>query len=362
MKKLVILLIGLFFLGGCAATVSEDEEAIRESGKNSFITEEGSTNQSAEAVAEGLAVPWSIQHEGEIFYLSEREGTVAKIIDGKVERQAVSLEKELSSVSEAGLLGFVLTPNFSDSQTAIAYYTYEDNSDPLNRIVELNLVNDRWQETKVLLDKIPSGTHHHGGRLAIGPDDRLYATTGDAAEPEIAQDTASLGGKILRMNLDGTIPEDNPFEDSYVYSYGHRNPQGLVWDEAGKMYASEHGASSNDEINIIEAGKNYGWPTIEGNEEQSGMEAPLFTSGNSTTWAPSGMDYRDKTLYVAALRGNAVLEFDLESNNMRKILTEYGRIRDIYIEDETMYFVTNNRDGRGSPQQNDDKFYRLQLD
>ena len=362
MKKMLTLFTGLFLLSGCAATISEDEGTSTESGSGSLTTEESSINSAVEAVAENLAVPWSIQRDDDVFYLSERGGTVAKITDGEVERQSVSLEKELSSVSEAGLLGFVLAPDFSDSQTAIAYYTYEDNSDIMNRIVELKLVGDDWQETRVLLDEIPSGTHHHGGRLAIGPDDLLYATTGDASEPEIAQDRNSLGGKILRMNLDGTIPEDNPIEDSYVYSYGHRNAQGLVWDEAGKMYSSEHGASRNDEINVIEMGKNYAWPIIEGNETQTGMESPLFTSGNNTTWAPSGMDYRGETLYVAALRGNAVLEFDLESNTMSEMLTEYGRIRDIYIEGETMYFVTNNRDGRGSPQQNDDKLYRLPLD
>lgn len=363
MKKIVILFIGLFLLSGCAAPISEDEETSTKSVRGTLTTTgESAINQSIETVAENLAVPWSIQRDDDVFYLSERGGTVAKITDGDVERQSMSLEKELSSVSEAGLLGFVLMPDFSDSQTAIAYYTYEDNNDILNRIVELNLINDDWQEKRVLLDEIPSGTHHHGGRLAIGPDDMLYATTGDASEPEIAQDRNSLGGKILRMNLDGTIPKDNPIEDSYVYSYGHRNAQGLAWNEAGKMYSSEHGASRNDEINVIEAGKNYGWPTIEGNEMQTGMEAPLVTSGSNTTWAPSGMDYRDETLYVAALRGNAVLEFDLESNKMSELLTEYGRIRDIYIEDEMMYFVTNNRDGRGSPQQNDDKLYRLQLD
>ncbi|MDT2829059.1 sorbosone dehydrogenase family protein [Enterococcus viikkiensis] len=363
MKKIVILFIGLFLLSGCAAPISEDEETSTKSGRGTLTTTgESAINQSIETVAENLAVPWSIQRDDDVFYLSERGGTVAKITDGDVERQSMSLEKDLSSVSEAGLLGFVLMPDFSDSQTAIAYYTYEDNNDILNRIVELNLINDDWQEKRVLLDEIPSGTHHHGGRLAIGPDDMLYATTGDASEPEIAQDRNSLGGKILRMNLDGTIPKDNPIEDSYVYSYGHRNAQGLAWNEAGKMYSSEHGASRNDEINVIEAGKNYGWPTIEGNEMQTGMEAPLVTSGSNTTWAPSGMDYRDETLYVAALRGNAVLEFDLESNTMSELLTEYGRIRDIYIEDEMMYFVTNNRDGRGSPQQNDDKLYRLQLD
>src|SRR5690606_9395226 len=140
------------------------------------------------------------------------------------------LEKPLATAAEAGLLGFVLSPNFSETNEAFAYYTYKDSTGQYNRIIVLEQDNNVWREKKLLLDKIPSGQFHHGGRLEIGPDSKLYATAGDASfEPEIAQDKNSLGGKILRMNLDGTIPEDNPIPNSYVYSYGHRNPQGLAW-------------------------------------------------------------------------------------------------------------------------------------
>ncbi len=130
----------------------------------------------------------------------------------------------------------------------------------------------------------------------------MYITVGDALEENLAQQTDSLAGTILRMNLDGSIPEDNPFENSYVYSYGHRNVQGLTWLSDDTMYASEHGNSANDEINLIEAGENYGWPLIEGTQEQEGLVTPEFTSGSGTTWAPSGMDVYGRTLYVAGLR------------------------------------------------------------
>ncbi len=143
-----------------------------------------------------------------------------------------------------------------------------------------------WREESLLLDNIPSGTYHHGGRLKIGSDGKLYVTTGDASAPDIAQDLDSLGGKILRMNLDGSIPNDNPYPNSYVYSYGHRNPQGITWSSDGTLYSSEHGSRANDEVNLIEAGQNYGWPIIEGYEEQEGMVSPLFTSGDTNTWAP----------------------------------------------------------------------------
>lgn len=314
-----------------------------------------------EIIAENLDAPWSIEKQGDTFYLTERAGTIIKIEDGEAVQQSVELEKELATSSEAGLLGFVLAPHFSESNQAYAYYTYQDSDGQFNRIITLHLENEVWREERLLLDKIPSGSYHHGGRIKIGPDGKLYATAGDASEREIAQDLDSLGGKILRMNLDGSIPDDNPFSGSYVYSYGHRNPQGMTWSADGMMYASEHGESANDEVNFIESGQNYGWPIIEGEEEQEGMISPLFTAGNENTWAPSGMDYDDGNLYVAALRGTAIIGFNLETGEQSEVITEYGRIRDVLIEDNYLYFISNNTDGRGKPQENDDKLYRMNL-
>ncbi|WP_420799142.1 PQQ-dependent sugar dehydrogenase [Metasolibacillus meyeri] len=314
-----------------------------------------------EVIVENLNIPWSIEKQGDTFYLTERVGSIVKIEGEKVERQRVVLEKELSTASEAGLLGFVLAPDFSELSLAYAYYTYDDRAGQFNRIVTLHLEDNVWREQSLLLDQIPSGTYHHGGRLKIGPDNMLYATTGDASKREIAQNLQALGGKILRMNLDGSIPTDNPFPNSYVYSLGHRNPQGIVWTTDGTMYASEHGESRNDEMNLIEAGQNYGWPIIEGREEQEGLHAPLFTSGSQNTWAPSGMGYANDKIYVAALRGNAVLEFDVTTNEQRELLTDFGRIRDVFIEDNDLYFISNNLDGRGNGQEGDDKLYRVSL-
>lgn len=318
-------------------------------------------NEELLVIANNLETPWSIEKLDNTFYLSERPGYVVKIENGVVERQHVEFEKELALVSEAGLLGFVLDPDFAESNLAYAYYTYGDSSGQFNRIVTIRLKDNVWKEESLLLDKIPSGTYHHGGRLEIGPDGKLYATAGDASQPSIAQDPKSLGGKIFRINLDGSVPSDNPFTDSYVYSYGHRNPQGITWVSDGTLYASEHGNSAHDEINKIEAGQNYGWPLIEGLEKQAGMVTPLFTSGDNATWAPSGMDTYDGKLYVASLRGTAVLEFDLVKGDQREIITGLGRVRDIFIEDDFLYFISNNTDGRGNPQENDDKLYRISL-
>ncbi|SFC24541.1 Glucose/arabinose dehydrogenase, beta-propeller fold [Alkalibacterium subtropicum] len=340
---------------------NEEEEHQEEQAEQEEQEEQEEIIEEPEVVAENLEIPWTIEKEEETFFLTERTGTIIRIENGEATRQEVELEQDLSLVPEAGLLGFVLDPDFSENNLAYAYYTYEDSNGPLNRVITLELNEEVWTEKSVLLDEIPSGRVHHGGRLKIGPDGLLYATTGDASVPELAQDLDSLAGKILRMNLDGSIPEDNPYQDSYVYSYGHRNPQGLTWASDGTMYASEHGSDANDEINQIEAGENYGWPIIEGNEEEEGMRTPLFTSGDEETWAPSGMDYYDGKLYVAGLRGSAVYAFDLETEEQREVISGFGRIRDVEIADELLFFISNNTDGRGDPEGNDDQLYRLSI-
>jgi glucose/arabinose dehydrogenase len=354
MKKLIrILFLLTFFLIGCS---NQDNRKLE-------IQETSLLNPELEILTDELDVPWSINKLGNTFYLSERSGSIVKVDNGTKERQSVVLKQKLATASEAGLLGFVLAPDFTESNEAFAYYTYEDSLGQFNRIVSLSFKGGHWEEDKLLLDRIPSGAFHHGGRLAIGPDGKLYATTGDASSaPEIAQDHKSLGGKILRLNLDGSIPTDNPFPQSYIYSYGHRNPQGLAWGSNNSMYASEHGPSANDEMNTIVAGKNYGWPVIQGGEEIRGMETPLFTSGEDNTWAPSGIGFFDGKLYVAALRGSTILEFDLETGEKKEIIKGLGRIRDIFIEKESLYFISNNTDGRGQPLEKDDKLYRMPLE
>lgn len=371
MKKYLLLFTTfLLILVGCTTPdkteeISEQptdeatEETIGESQETA--TTEESISEELTVLGEKLQTPWSITKSDDVFYLTEREGTIVKIENGEVERYEVQLEEELSTVAEAGLLGFVLDLDFEENRAAIAYYTYEGKTGPTNRIVRLVFEENTWTETNLLLDDIPSGDFHHGGRLALGPDEKLYATTGDATVPELAQDMDSLAGKILRMNLDGSIPDDNPTSDSYVYSSGHRNAQGLTWLEDGTMYASEHGNQANDEVNVIDAGQNYGWPIIEGEQAQEGLMTPTFTSGPDRTWAPSGMaSYEDK-LYVAGLRGQAIYEFDLGIGEYREVITDYGRIRTIYIEEDHLYYITNNTDGRGNPTDADDRLFRIGL-
>ncbi|EIJ80231.1 glucose dehydrogenase-B [Bacillus methanolicus PB1] len=358
MKKILLSLSLFLLLFGCS---NEPEKEQGQTPTDSGEKETISPVAQPEKIADLLDIPWSINKTGNIFYISERTGSIVKIENGRKERQNVLLKKRLAGAEEAGLLGFVLAPDFSETNKAFAYYTYEDPTGQFNRIVELVLQDGKWNEQRVLLDKIPSGQFHHGGRLAIGPGGKLYATTGDgAANPETAQDPKSLGGKILRLNLDGSVPDDNPISGSYTYSYGHRNPQGLAWSPDGTLYESEHGPSGHDEINLIKAGGNYGWPVIMGEEKQEGMIPPLFQSGEDT-WAPSGMVYYNGKLYVVTLRGNAVREFDLEKGTTREVVNGLGRIRDVFIEGNDLYFISNNTDGRGTPDENDDKLYKISL-
>lgn len=313
--------------------------------------------------ANNLFIPWTINKDGSNFYLSQRDGMIVQIDAdfGMVEVQTVEVTKDvLDEEGEGGFLGFTLDPEFASNNRAYAYHTYEQDGNPLNRIVSLKLEDTTWREESVLLEDIPAEEINSGGRIEIGPDDMLYATTGDTGKPELAQDLDSLAGKILRMEKDGGIPESNPFEDSYVYSYGHRNAQGMAWDDAGNFYSSEHGESGHDEINVIEAGGNYGWPVIQGDEEHEDMITPIYHSGEET-WAPSGIAFHDGLLYVASLAGSKIFAYDVENETAEDFFGDVGRLRDVYVDDGALFTITNNHDGRGTPVEEDDQLIHIPL-
>ena len=357
-----VLIAGLIFLLAACSTSNDDQQA---EGEMTYVPIE--INEATEAsdeleavVADQLEVPWSIEELDGTFYLTERAGTIVTIIDGEASRHEVQLEHPIHAEGEGGLMGLVLDPNFEQNKKAYVYHTYLENNEILNRIVKIEHEDGKWTEREELLSGIPGGRTHNGGRLAIGPDGYLYATTGDAGIEELAQEPEQMAGVILRMGLDGSIPEDNPMSDSYVFSYGHRNPQGLTWLEDGTMYSSEHGPRGHDELNQIEPGNNYGWPTIIGDETGDGKEVSVFHSG-SDTMAPSGMAAYDYSLYVAALRGAGVYRYDVQLDEIEKVLDGYGRIRDVKIIEDELYFITNNTDGRGTPMERDDKLIKVML-
>ncbi|KAI7258809.1 hypothetical protein KC345_g10473 [Hortaea werneckii] len=330
----------------------------------------------ARIVASGLNVPWEMAFapDGRIFF-TERPGSLRVIENGKL--RATPLLKLLAPFvgkGEGGLLGLALDPAFAGNGFAYVYHSYRAaDGGVANRVLRIKIGSSRAEINKVLLDNIPGDTNHNGGRIKIGPDGYLYITTGERYEPELAQDRSSLGGKILRITTSGDIPEDNPWPGSPVYSLGHRNPQGLAWQpESGVLYSSEHGQSSHDEINIIEAGANYGWPRIEGDEAGSSTQklvTPLAHSGEET-WAPSGMTFITQgpwsgELLVAGLAGQELLQVSQSSMggspSIKPLFREkYGRIRNVAeAPDGTLYLMTNNRDGRGNPRAQDDKLIAL---
>jgi aldose sugar dehydrogenase len=228
------------------------------------ITTQDGARVQVQVVVTNLEIPWSMAFapDGRLF-VTERPGRVRIVnLTGGTSELAVTLDDTFAQ-GEAGTLGLALDPDFASTRFVYVYYTARTGSGGVNRVVRYREVGGRLAERAVLLDGIPADTIHDGGRIRFGPDGLLYVSTGDAATQSLSQSLGSLAGKILRLNRDGTTPGANPL-GSPVFSYGHRNPQGFDWHPAtGDLWASEHGSTGNDEINVIRAGANYGWPTIQ---------------------------------------------------------------------------------------------------
>ncbi len=331
-----------------------------------------------ETIADNLQIPWSMvfSPDGRIFF-TERTGTVRVIEDGKLSPNPVASFSV--GGGEGGLLGIALDPNFEENHFVYLYQTYNEFLSTFNKVVRYKETGNKLGDEKILIDKIPGASYHDGGRIKFGPDGKLYITTGDAGNYNLSQDIKSPAGKILRINPDGTIPEDNPYENSPIFSYGHRNPQGIDWDpKTGKLVSSEHGPSgergrAHDEINVVEKGMNYGWPDIVGDEVKDGMINPLLHSGDDT-WAPSGVTFYNSDLisdwkgkfFVATLRGNHLKILDLDLNQNKVVSQEnifhgdFGRLRDVVSgPDGYLYLLTSNNDGRGGVMENDDKILKI---
>ncbi|MDZ5783391.1 PQQ-dependent sugar dehydrogenase [Marinococcus luteus] len=356
---LSLLIFGAALLAGCSSGENDEQSEENAEEPAGSVSEAQTEDWDVEVVAENLEVPWSLNIHEDTYYMTNRGGEVIEVNGEETERLLLNTSDEVANEGEGGLLGFVLAEDFTDSQEGYAYYTYRQDDGALaNRVVAVERETSQWNETEVLLDHIPGNRIHNGGRLELGPDGYLYATAGDSDEPSLAQDKDSLAGSILRMTVEGEVPEDNPFENSYVYSYGHRNPQGLAWNSDGHLYSSEHGPNAQDEINVIEPGNNYGWPEITGSESAEGLKTPTIQSG-STTWAPSGTAFFRDTLLTAGLRGESLYAYDEETEEMNAVFDGEGRLRDVKTEDGNVYVLTNNTDGRGTPAENDDRLLRL---
>ncbi len=305
-------------------------------------------------LATGLDAPWSIAFRDGVPLVSERDSGRILELNAEGSSREVGVIADAAGSGEGGLLGIAVQDG--------VLFTYL-TAGRENRIERRDLTGTAGAlalgPAETVLDGIPAGRVHNGGRIAFGPDGMLYATTGDAGDRESAQDRDSLSGKILRMTADGAAPGDNPFPGSLVYSYGHRNPQGIAWDPDGVLYASEFGQDTWDELNVIEPGGNYGWPEVEGIAGEAGFIDPVqqWTPEDAS---PSGIAVANGSVYIANLRGERLRRVPLQEPAGAAESGGYGRLRDVVeAPDGSLWVLTNNTDGRGKPGPDDDRILRL---
>jgi len=325
-----------------------------------------SGSDAVKIIATNLQKPWALTFgDGKIFF-TEKVGRLRVVDNGTLVNESVA-DFRVADISDAGLLGVTTHPDFAQNHFMYVYYTYKEGDKLWNKVLRITESNDKLVDATVILDKIPGAEFDDGGVIKFGPDKKLYIGTGDATDQNAAQDLTSLAGKILRLNDDGSIPSDNPIPNSPIYSLGHRNPQGLAWDDQGNLYETEEGPTKNDEINLIEKDKNYGWP----NQECSGSaEYQSALNCYNVSIQPSGIAYYGSgkldfknSLILATLRGNILYQLPISNGNMTSqkiILDGLGRIREVGVgPDGYLYLLTGNTDGQGFPDNKDDKLLRI---
>jgi glucose/arabinose dehydrogenase len=315
-----------------------------------------------DTIASGLEVPWGLGFlpNGDAI-VTERDSRRVLRIHGR--QHAVEVLATIDAAApagEAGLLGVAVSPEFSSDRELFFYVTTATD----NRVVRATYDGGRLGPVSVVLDGIPRGFVHDGGRLAFGPDGFLYVSTGETGDPELAQDRSSLAGKILRITTDGDPAPGNPFENSPIWSWGHRNVQGLAFDDRDRLWASEFGQDTFDELNLIEAGDNYGWPTVEGRGGRNGLVDPQVVWETDVA-SPSGLAFREGQLWLASLRGQRLWRIDVTGPRARApqdfFVGAYGRMRAVAVApDGRLWVTTSNRDGRGAPAEDDDRILLIE--
>jgi glucose/arabinose dehydrogenase len=342
----------------------------------------GSTEVDTSTIVTGLDTPWEILWgpDNHIWF-TERSGRISRLNPETGVQTLLLIIEEVHEVSESGLMAMVLHPDFVNHPYLYVVYTYLEGSSIKERLVRYTYTSGNLGSPQILIDELPGSSRHDGSRLVIDADLKLFMTTGDATNQLLPQDLSSLNGKVLRLNLDGSIPDDNPISGSYIWSWGHRNAQGLVISPTGIMYSSEHGPSSDDEVNIIEKGRNYGWPTVRGFCDTP-TEIEFCTDSNAVepiaVWTPTlavaGTEFYHQgsisewhnSLLVTSLKASQLTALKL-SQNGRTVIQEdsffenwFGRLRDVCISpDGRVFLAVSNRDGRGTVKPGDDRIVEI---
>lgn len=333
-----------------------------------------------QSVATNLTVPWSMVFTSQTrAIVSERPGRIRVLENDDLSPTPLYTFSTVSSKSEEGLMGLAIDPNYETTKYIYACYASMNGTTMSDSIVRLTDEGTRLTNETVILSGIPAAVNHAGCRLRFGPDEKLYITTGEATQKNIAQDRNSLGGKILRINADGSIPPDNPFPNSPIFSLGHRNPQGIDWHPiTNQLWSTEHGPSGNDgpgggdEVNRIEAGKNYGWPIVSHQKNAPDFISPSLVFTPAVAPA-SGMFYRG-SLYpqwknnflFGMLRGTGIMRVQFDDQGQQIVANskiagiDVGRVREIVESpDGSLYFTTSNQDGRGRARAQDDQIFKI---
>lgn len=358
--QLVAVVLGLGLLTGCVGTPTTAPAP-------ADPTAPAASAALGQIIAEDLRSPWDVVPVANNRHLiSERDSGIIWLLEADRSRTSLGVVPDVRAEGEGGLLGLA-TPGEDAGMTRDVVYAYL-TTDVDNRVIRMSWSPGGLGEPEVIIDGIPRANIHNGGRLAFGPDGMLYIATGDAAKPELAQDLDSLAGKILRVTADGDIPADNPFPGSPVFTLGHRNVQGLAFSE-DRAWASEFGTSIADELNLLVPGGNYGWPVVEGAANRPPYLDPIAQWTPTSIASPSGIAYvggRTPAVYVASLRGQVLWQVPIvgdRAGDPRTLdLGELGRLRTVIARDDgSLWLMTSNTDGRGSPGPSDDIIVEVRL-
>jgi len=326
-----------------------------------LLTSASAQEPSTTVIATGLQVPWGLAFlpDGSALVSERVTGRIWQIDANGSKRIVVRVPGVATNAGEGGLLGLAVSPNYARDRLVYAYLTTARD----NRIVRFRLGG----RVRAIVTGLRRGVIHDGGRIAFGPDGKLYAGVGETGDMGLAQNRRSQNGKILRMNPNGTVPSGNPFKGSRVWSWGHRNVEGLAWDGSGRLWESEFGQNRFDEVNLIRKGRNYGWPIVEGRGSTQGgrFVNPLVTWPTSQA-SPSGDAVAGSNLYVAALQGQCLYRIPIQGTRLgtpvRLLAGRFGRLRTVVrAPDGSLWVTTSNRDGRGQPQPGDDKVIRVAI-